>query len=84
VAREDAARFSFLLLIPALVGATLVEAPEIADASIGTGSAAAGFVASGVTSYAAISALIRYLRTNTLYPFAAYCIVAGIAFYVAL
>jgi undecaprenyl-diphosphatase len=84
VARDDAARFSFLLLIPALVGATIVEAPELADASIGFGAGAAGFVASGLTSYAAIWSLIRYLRTNTLYPFAAYCIIAGLAFYVAL
>jgi len=80
--RDDAARFSFLLAIPALVGATLLEVPELRGAELGLGAAVAGFVASLVTSYAAISGLIRYLQTRTLYPFAAYCVVAGIVFYV--
>jgi undecaprenyl-diphosphatase len=84
VARDDAARFSFLLAIPALLGATIVEAPTLGRGPLGAGAGAAGFAASLVTSYLAISALIRYLRTNTLYPFAAYCVVAGIAFYVAV
>lgn len=82
--RDDAARFSFLLAIPALVGATLLEVPELRGAELGLGAGMAGFVASLVTSYAAISGLIRYLKTRTLYPFAAYCVVAGIVFYVAV
>jgi undecaprenyl-diphosphatase len=81
VARDSAARFSFLLAIPALIGAAAVEAPELGEASLGLGAGIAGFIASLVTSYVAISGLIRYLRSNTLYPFAAYCVVAGIAFY---
>jgi undecaprenyl-diphosphatase len=80
--RDDAARFSFLLAIPALVGATLLEVPELGGAELGLGAAVSGFVASLITSYAAISGLIRYLKTRTLYPFAAYCVVAGIVFYV--
>ena len=44
----------------------------------------AGFVLSLVTSYAAIAGLIRYLRSRTLYPFAAYCAAAGVAFYLIL
>jgi undecaprenyl-diphosphatase len=82
VQRDDAARFSFLLAIPALFGATLVELPKLAGTSLGTGSAAVGFFASLVTSYVAIAALIRYLKTNTLYPFAIYCVVAGVVFFV--
>jgi undecaprenyl-diphosphatase len=81
VGRDDAARFSFLLAIPALFGATLLQVPELASSSLGLGSGTAGFIASLVTSYAAISGLIRYLRSRTLYPFAAYCVVAGIIFY---
>jgi undecaprenyl-diphosphatase len=80
--REDAARFAFLLAIPALFGAALVEVPDLDSASLGTGAAVAGFLASLVTSYAAIAMLIRYLKTRSLYPFAVYCLVAGIAFYV--
>lgn len=81
VARDDAARFSFLLAIPALFGASLVEIPDLGDVSLGGGAAAAGFVASLVTSYAAIWGLIRYLRMRTLYPFAVYCVIAGVVFY---
>jgi undecaprenyl-diphosphatase len=80
--RDDAARFAFLLAIPALVGATLVQVPELAGAELGLGAGLAGFVASLVTSYAAISGLIRYLKTRTLYPFAAYCVIGGIIFYI--
>ncbi|HEX2295042.1 MAG TPA: undecaprenyl-diphosphate phosphatase [Actinomycetota bacterium] len=79
--REDAARFAFLLAIPALFGAALVEVPDLRGASLGAGAATAGFVASLVTSYAAIAILIKYLKTRSLYPFAAYCVVAGAVFY---
>ncbi|MGH2695111.1 MAG: undecaprenyl-diphosphate phosphatase [Actinomycetota bacterium] len=79
--RDDAARFSFLLSIPALIGATLVEVPDLGTVGLGLGSGIAGFAASLLTSYAAIWGLIRYLRTHTLYPFAAYCLVAGIVFF---
>ena len=75
--RDDSARFAFLLAIPALFGASLVELPQMGDAALGLGAATAGFIASLVTSYAAIAGLIRYLKTNTLYPFAGYCVVAG-------
>ena len=84
IGRSEAARFAFLLAIPSLFGATILEVPEVAWSSLGAGPAIAGFVSSLVTSYAAIWGLIRYLRTNTLYPFAAYCVVAGIVFYLAL
>ena len=82
--REDAARFAFLLAIPALFGAALVEVPDLDGSSLGAGAALAGFVASLVTSYAAIAILIKYLKTRSLYPFAAYCVVAGILFYVVV
>lgn len=82
VAREAAARFAFLLAIPALLGATLVEVPDLRGTELGVGAALGGFLASLVVSYAAIAALIRYLRSNSLYPFAAYCLVAGMVFFV--
>lgn len=83
IARDDAARFSFLLAIPALFGAMLVKLPDLGDGTLSGGAAFVGTLASLVTSYAAIWGLIRYLRTNSLYPFAAYCVVAG-AFFLAV
>lgn len=82
VAREAAARFAFLLAIPALFGATLVELPQLRGTELGVGAGAAGFATSLLVSYAAIAALIRYLRANSLYPFAAYCLIAGALFLV--
>ena len=84
VDRSDSARFAFLLAIPALLGASVVKIPDIAGAELGAGPAIAGFVTSLITSYAAIWGLIRYLRNRTLYPFAAYCVVAGLIFYAIL
>ena len=82
--RDVSARFSFLLAIPALFGAALVKVPELGGAELTGAPAIGGFIASLVTSYAAIAGLLRYLRTRTLYPFAAYCVVAGIFFYVVV
>jgi undecaprenyl-diphosphatase len=84
ISRDDAARFSFLLAIPALVGATLLEVPKLGDSEITLGPAIAGCVFSLVSSYVAIAGLIRYLKSRTLYPFAAYCAVAGVIFYLIL
>ena len=78
--RDDAARFAFLLAIPALFGAMIVKLPELSGTALGAGAGAAGFVASLVTSYAAIWGLIRYLKTQTLYPFAVYCAIATFVF----
>lgn len=82
--REDAARFAFLLAIPALVGATILEVPELVGSSLGFGPAIGGLLASLITSYAAIWGLIRHLKGNTLYPFAIYCVAASIFFLLVL
>ena len=82
MSRDAAARFGFLLAIPALFGAMLVQLPELRGTSLGLGAGFAGFVASLVTSYGSIWGLLRYLRTNSLYPFALYCVIAGMVFVV--
>ena len=82
--RDEAARFAFLLAIPTLIGATILEVPNLAESEITLGTGLVGFLLSLVTSYAAIAGLIKYLRSRTLYPFAAYCAVAGVAFYLIL
>ena len=84
VGRDAAARFAFLLAIPALFGALLLKVVELLGSSGGgldAPAVIAGFATSLITSYAAIWGLLRYLRNRTLYPFAVYCVVAGIVFY---
>jgi undecaprenyl-diphosphatase len=79
--REAAARFSFLLAIPALFGASLLELPDLGEGSLSLAAGLSGFVSSALFSYVAIAGLIRFLRTNNLYPFALYCLIAGPIFY---
>lgn len=71
--REAAARFSFLLSIPAILGAGVVALPDIPPRTP-VGPLVVGAVAAAVTGFAAVAFLLRYLRTRTLRPFAAYCV----------
>ena len=59
-----AARFSFLLFIPAIMGATLLKIGEIAETIVEVGALplALGFLTSVVTSYFAVSALLELIR----------------------
>jgi len=79
--REAAARFSFLLGIPAIGAAGLFELRELLQH--GTGGAglpvlAVGTLTSAVSGYLAIDLLLRYLRRNTTYVFVWYRIGLGV------
>ncbi len=78
--REAAARFAFLLAMPAILGAGLVKLVGLADAPVGLGlvPGAVGFVAAAVSGYLCIRFLLSYLRTRTLIPFAVYCWMIGL------
>ncbi len=73
--RPEAARFIFLLAIPAILGAAANEAPKVIRAGL-TGDAAGlfaiGIVASALVGYVAIKYFVRYLARHSLAPFAWY------------
>lgn len=78
--RETAARFSFLLSIPAIGASGLLEMKEAAHL-LSSQSIAQLIVAtavSGVVGYLSIAFLLNYLRRNTTYAFILYRIIAGI------
>ena len=78
--RDSAARFSFLLLIPVVTGATIYSAFKAIDAGFPEGVALpliAGMVASAVSGYLAIAWLLRLLRTVSYRPFVIYRLIAG-------
>lgn len=78
--REAAARFSFLLAIPIILGAgahQLLGLRHADAASVAWAPLLLGFVMASAVGYAAIGALLRYLRTRSLYPFALYCALLG-------
>jgi undecaprenyl-diphosphatase len=75
LSRDAAARFSFLLGLPAIVGAAIIELPDLTAVEPAT--VVAATAVSAATGFAAIAFLLRYLRTRTMRPFAAYCVVAS-------
>jgi undecaprenyl-diphosphatase len=76
VRRDSAARFSFLLSIPAIFGAALVSLPDV-PAGADLGPMLVGALTAAVSGFAAIAFLLRYLRTRTMRPFAVYCVIAA-------
>jgi undecaprenyl-diphosphatase len=77
--RETAARFSFLLSIPAVAASGLLELKEaIVKLPPGSyGSLAVATVVSGVVGYASIWFLLRYLRTHSTAIFIVYRVIVG-------
>ncbi|ACY16098.1 undecaprenyl-diphosphatase UppP [Haliangium ochraceum] len=81
LARPDAARFSFLLGIPAIAGAGIYELRDVL-ASLGEGAwvpVAVGTATSAISGYISIAWLLRYLQRKSLAPFALYRVAIGIA-----
>jgi undecaprenyl-diphosphatase len=78
--RAAAARISFLMSIPIIAGAGLYKGAEVANDGFPPDFVAPffwGFVASAVSGFVAIAWLIRYLQTNTFFPFVVYRWVVG-------
>jgi undecaprenyl-diphosphatase len=84
--RETAARFSFLLSIPAIAASGLLELKEaVVKLPPGSyGSLAVATVVSGLVGYASIWFLLRYLRTHSTSIFIVYRVIVGIAILLAL
>ncbi len=80
--RAQAARFSFLLGIPAIVGSGLFELPKVmAGVRAGELSAAGlvlGLFAAAVSGYASIAFLLRYLERHTTLLFVCYRLALGL------
>lgn len=84
--RETAARFSFLLSIPAIAASGLLELKEAVD-KIPTDSYVALSVAtlvSGIVGYASIWFLLRFLRTHSTGVFIVYRLIVAVLILVAL
>jgi undecaprenyl-diphosphatase len=84
--RETAARFSFLLSIPAVAASGLLELKEaIHKLPHGSGlPLAVATVTAGVVGYASIWFLLRYLRTHSTAVFIAYRLIVGTAILASL
>lgn len=78
---EDAARFSFLLATPIIFAAGVYKLPELlGPAGNGIrGQSLVGAVAAFAAAYLSVRFLMKYFQTHTLWPFALYSVVFGLA-----
>lgn len=74
---EEAARFSFLLATPTILGAGLLEVPQLFSKGVPVGEYLAAAVLAGLAAYASARFLLRYFRSGRLDPYGWYCIAAG-------
>lgn len=78
-----AAHFSFLIALPVIVGATVLEVPKLMHAPLPPGVlnlALTAAVVAGVTAFLSTWFLMKYFRNHdkwALNPFGIYCIIAG-------
>jgi undecaprenyl-diphosphatase len=75
---EEAARFSFLLATPVILGAGVVELPQLFSSGVPVGEYVVAAILSGVAAYASARFLLRYFRSGRLDPYGLYCIAAGL------
>jgi len=80
--RVTAARFSFLLSIPAVVLSGLYEMRDVIDGSaegtVGLGPTAVATLLAFISGYVSIAFLLRFLTTHTTDVFVAYRVVLGV------
>jgi undecaprenyl-diphosphatase len=82
LSRDEAARFSFLLVVPVMLAAgalSILDLTAVAEPSRFIPALVAGLITSAVTGYLAIAWLLRFLRSRSLIVFAVYVSVLAIA-----
>jgi len=83
--REVAARFSFLMSVPAILGAVLLKLKDADFAAINVAQLCVGGLAAFITGYLALILLVKLVKSGMFKNFAWYCwaaaIVAGVLAY---
>jgi undecaprenyl-diphosphatase len=77
--RDDAARFSFLLSIPVILGAAILELPDLFSGNAGLDllPVIVGMTTAAITGYFSIILLVRLVRQGSLRVFSYYTWVVG-------
>ncbi len=81
LARESAARFSFMLSVPAVLASGVYEMMKVKGefVQLGYGSIVIATLVAGISGYAAIAWLLRYLSRNSAMVFVWYRLALGLA-----
>ena len=74
----EAARFSFLLATPTILGAGLLEVPQLFGRGVPVAEYVLAAILSGLAAYGSARFLLRYFRSGRLDPYGWYCIAAGL------
>ncbi|MEJ2085394.1 MAG: undecaprenyl-diphosphate phosphatase [Acidobacteriota bacterium] len=77
VGREEAARFSFLLSIPSILGALLIESGGASNA-VGAAALIVGFLVAAASGYFCLALLVQMVKKNRLSLFSYYCWALGL------
>ena len=84
VEAREAAAFSFLMAIPAIAGAAVLELSDVAPGRVGLAPLIVGSIVAGATGILAIRLLVELLARRAFHAFAPYCWAAGALFLVYL
>jgi undecaprenyl-diphosphatase len=75
--RKLAAKYSFLLSIPAILGAALIQAKDIVSFDSNLGVLIGGFLSAMIFSYLAVKFMMGYIQKHSLIVFSYYCWIVG-------
>lgn len=84
--KATAARFSFILSIPAILGAFVLQIPDLMEGGseiIGFGPLIAGTIMAALAGYIAIKWMLKIIQRGSLKVFAAYVWILGISIIIA-
>ena len=80
---NEAAAFSFLLAVPAISGAAVLQLPDLMDRGalgVATTGLMVGGIVAGITGILAIKTFVILLKKKGFHSFGAYCALAGMSF----
>lgn len=79
--REFAVKYSFIMSIPAILGACILELLDLAGAKLSGGEIfnyIVGMIVAGVVGFVCIKFMLRIVKTNKFKGFSIYCLCAGL------
>lgn len=79
--REFAVKYSFIMSIPTILGACILELPDLASAKLSGGEIfnyIVGMIVAGVVGFVCIKFMLRVVKTNKFKGFSIYCLCAGL------
>ena len=79
--REFAVKYSFIMSIPTILGACILQIPDLAGASL-TGSEilnyVSGMIVAGVVGFLCIKVMLKSVKNNKFKGYSIYCLCAGV------